>query len=395
MLSKLFVVLAFVAIAQANTAVKTCHRPIDITFVVDASGSIDMNEWKTELTAVKRVAAGLPKGSRGSATQFSSVPQTSSEIDWTPVGQGSGGVFDAKIDAIKKKGGATYLERAVQFALAHHGKKGASTNPFVFFILTDGFIADVDKIKDEVKEMQKLGLVIAVGIGKNFNAKQLEAIASKGHVYQSDFAGLPELGTKLSQVACAAAPTKKPTKKPVQDQCCDRVFAVCRNKKSKKCNRGALARCVRNLKCVLGQRVCNSIKTPKCKSVKVCNGQESKDGKSEICNVVLKCTKKQKKLIESKRKHCKLAQQHCGKKVCKKVCTKICKLPPRPTTQKPATDKPLYKRAEVQKAENLCKEKCRLVCSSKAVVKAAEAKKVETAQVSQTKAQSVYEEASL
>ncbi|XP_013410815.1 uncharacterized protein LOC106173996 isoform X2 [Lingula anatina] len=195
---------------------KTCGFEADITFVIDASGSVQAANFEKMKDFIKQVASEWevgPQHVRIGVVKFSSnaiqefhMDRYNTETD----------VVNAVSKISYTKGGtntalALKLAREQSFATAHV-RPGV---PHIAIVMTDGRSGNAAATANEAKALIKAGVtVFAIGIGPNIQTSELNAIASDPDsdyvIKVAGFDGLQALQVQLAAKACAVTTTPAP-----------------------------------------------------------------------------------------------------------------------------------------------------------------------------------------
>ena len=181
-----------------------CQACIDLAFVIDASGSIEASgrgNFKRCLNFVKRLVASFkisPRYARVGAVVYSSKARR---------------VFGFKryykkrqlmkaIDRIPYLRRGTRTGYALWYAQRYLFRGRRRRCKHVLIVMTDG--RSSDRVRSRAKALHRSGInTFAIGIGKNYNMRQLIQIASsKRNVYVARFRNLPNIVRVIKSKAC-------------------------------------------------------------------------------------------------------------------------------------------------------------------------------------------------
>ena len=181
-----------------------CQACIDLAFVIDASGSIEASgrgNFKRCLNFVKRLVASFkisPRYARVGAVVYSSKAR---------------GMFGFKryykkrqlmkaIDRIPYFRRGTRTGYALWYAQRYLFRGQRRRCKRVLIVMTDG--RSSDRVRSRAKALHRSGInTFAIGIGKNYNMRQLIQIASsKRNVYVARFRNLPNIVRVIKSKAC-------------------------------------------------------------------------------------------------------------------------------------------------------------------------------------------------
>ena len=181
-----------------------CQACIDLAFVIDASGSIEASgrgNFKRCLNFVKRLVASFkisPRYARVGAVVYSSKARRMFGFKR----------YYKKRQLMKAIDRIPYLRRGTRtgFALWYaqrylfRGQRRRCKR--VLIVMTDG--RSSDRVRSRAKALHRSGInTFAIGIGKNYNMRQLIQIASsKRNVYVARFRNLPNIVRVIKSKAC-------------------------------------------------------------------------------------------------------------------------------------------------------------------------------------------------
>lgn len=172
-------ILAAIVIAVQATDPKCGKRVADIVFILDESGSVSNANFNLTMKFVKDlvdkfdVGAGL---SRVGVELFATKARTAFNLDEKPTKKE---VQDA-INAIKRKTGVTYTDKALQWFMANFQSKKRTNIPMVVVIMTDGKSTNDKKMKAEAAKLHALGeeyRVFAIGVGPGADQDEIKILA--------------------------------------------------------------------------------------------------------------------------------------------------------------------------------------------------------------------------
>lgn len=181
-----------------------CRAKIDLAFVIDASGSIEASgrgNFKRCLDFVKRLVASFdisPRYTRVGAVVYSSRASLAFGLNrYYKKRQ----LMNA-IDRIPYYRGGTRTGYALSYARQYLFKGRSRRRTGVLVAMTDG--RSGDRVRSSALALHRSGIqVFAVGIGKNYDIRQLLQIASsKRHVYVAGFKNLPNIVRVIKSKAC-------------------------------------------------------------------------------------------------------------------------------------------------------------------------------------------------
>lgn len=181
-----------------------CQGRIDLAFVIDASGSIESSgrgNFKRCLDFVKRLVASFKisrKYTRVGAVVYSSRARKVFGFNR----------YNNKRLLVKAIDRIPYLRRgtrtgyALSFAQRYLFRGRSRRRKKVLIVMTDG--RSGDRVRGRALALHRSGIeTFAIGIGKNYDIRQLIQIAStKRHVYVARFRNLPNIVRVIKSKAC-------------------------------------------------------------------------------------------------------------------------------------------------------------------------------------------------
>ena len=181
-----------------------CQATIDLAFVIDASGSIEASgrgNFKRCLNFIKRLVASFKISRR--YTHVGVVVYSSRARKVFGFNR-----YYKKRQLMKAIDRIPYLRRGTRtgYALSYaqrylfRGRNRRRTP--VLIVMTDG--RSSDRVRSRALALHRSGIqTFAVGIGKNYNIRQLLQIASsKRYVYVARFRNLPNIVRVIKSKAC-------------------------------------------------------------------------------------------------------------------------------------------------------------------------------------------------
>lgn len=180
-----------------------CKTQVDLGFLVDGSGSIEMygkGNFRKCLDFVKSLTRAFvisPTETRVGVILFSSR----SELQFNFKTYSTQDDIEKAIDAIQYPRNLTFTGLALTMAQDKLFNDARAGVPHVLVVLTDGRAYD-DVVKPS-QELKKAGVIIfAFGLGKNYNLDQLKAIATEGNVFTADFPDMMNIITAMQEKLC-------------------------------------------------------------------------------------------------------------------------------------------------------------------------------------------------
>uniref|UniRef100_A0A669E6G3 VWFA domain-containing protein n=1 Tax=Oreochromis niloticus TaxID=8128 RepID=A0A669E6G3_ORENI len=180
----------------------------DIIFLVDGSGSIKKEQFKSMQTFMASVVTQTTVGenlTRFGVILYSDAANSSFTLNEI---YSKGKVLEALQQLIQPQGG-TYTGAALAYSLqyfnAKHGGRREIRVPQILMVITDGAAQDRDRLKAESDALRKNGVtVISIGV-KDADRKELETMAGDDTskvFFVDNFEGLETLYKKISPALC-------------------------------------------------------------------------------------------------------------------------------------------------------------------------------------------------
>ncbi|CAH1791713.1 unnamed protein product [Owenia fusiformis] len=173
--------LPFITRTEDKLVEKQCGNPADIVFILDSSSSIWEYDFYTQLSFVQDVVKGFhvsQEQTRIGVMTFSSKPHRVFHLNDV---ESEEEVSEA-IERISQRIGGTYTAEALQFARTDMFSPNNGARPDtaqIAIVITDGQSYDQEYTVREAKKLQDAGVhVFAIGVGKNVDKQELEAIGS-------------------------------------------------------------------------------------------------------------------------------------------------------------------------------------------------------------------------
>ena len=188
----------------ASSSSIVCQASIDLAFVIDASGSIEASgrgNFKRCLNFVKRLVASFKISRR--YTRVGAVVYSSRARKVFGFSR-----YFKKRQLMKAIDRIPYLRRgtrtgyALSYAQRYLFRGRSRRRKPVLVVMTDG--RSGDRVRRRALSLHRSGIeTFAVGIGKNYDIRQLIQIASsKRHVYVARFRNLPNIVRVIKSKAC-------------------------------------------------------------------------------------------------------------------------------------------------------------------------------------------------
>ena len=180
-----------------------CKTQVDLGFVIDGSGSIEMygkGNFKKCLDFVKSLTRAFvisATDTRVGAIVYSSR----SDLQFNFKQYTTQAQIETAINNIKYPGSRTKTGQALTMAKDQLFNDVRPNVPRVLVVLTDGRSND-DVVKPS-EELRNTGIIIfAIGLGKNYNKKQLISMATEENVLTADFPDIMTIVTALQTKLC-------------------------------------------------------------------------------------------------------------------------------------------------------------------------------------------------
>lgn len=184
-----------------------CHEKVDLVFLLDASGSVGIENFEKEkqfiIESSNQFIIG-PNDAQVSVVMFSNQPHNQfnlSEFD-------NISSITNQINAIPYEAGGTYTSLALQFASDNSFTAEAGNRPDaidVLVVVTDGKSTDHTQTLREAAALKQRNIVIVgVGIGSAVDAQELNGIATSPLyvMYANDFDALRHFYRDIHDISC-------------------------------------------------------------------------------------------------------------------------------------------------------------------------------------------------
>lgn len=182
-------------------------KPADIVFVLDASGSEGVENFKKELNFTAEFIKGFQVGPQH--VQFGLVTFSNygrSEFYFNTYKDLQSILH--KLETINYSGGSTHTESGLSSAkfhfYSHHGARPNAQK--IAIVLTDGQSYSTSRTIQKANDLKGMGVkVISVGIGSSVSQTELNGIATDlQHVFNvTDFNALNSIQYEIKTAACA------------------------------------------------------------------------------------------------------------------------------------------------------------------------------------------------
>ncbi|XP_013385581.1 collagen alpha-4(VI) chain-like isoform X2 [Lingula anatina] len=208
---------AWVKIKRRN-APKACMGKVDITFIIDGSGSVNAPDFAKQLQFIKSLVKEFNVGPN--ALQVGVLQVCSNAVqEFNLNTHSTEAAILAAVDRIKQKRGGTNTALALSTARTSSftAAEGDRPNvPNIVIVMTDGQSNNMVATAREATMLRNIASVSAIGVGSNVNTVELKAMAtdpdSKYMFTVKDFCALSNIEITLATVTCeeaTAAPTGK------------------------------------------------------------------------------------------------------------------------------------------------------------------------------------------
>ena len=181
-----------------------CLRKIDLAFVIDASGSIEASgrgNFKRCLDFIKRLVASFKISRRYTRVGAVVYSRTARKVFGFNTYNNKRLLMKA-IDRIPYLRSSTRTGYALSFAQRYLFKSRSRSRKPVLIVMTDG--RSGDRVRGRALALHRSGIeTFAIGIGKNYDIRQLIQIAStRRNVYVARFRNLPNIVRVIKSKAC-------------------------------------------------------------------------------------------------------------------------------------------------------------------------------------------------
>ncbi len=176
-----------------------CNEEIDIMFLLDSSGSVELNNYTTMLNFATEVASGFEFGN--AKAQFGVVTFANNATLDIRLGEFMDiASFSSTLMQIRYKATKTNTAMGLEFVIQEIRDRGRKNIPHVIIILTDGRSDDPQATQTNAAIARNEGSrILSVGIGSLIDLNELNGISSdpdEDHVFliedfsQTSFANL-------------------------------------------------------------------------------------------------------------------------------------------------------------------------------------------------------------
>ena len=193
-----------------SSAPEKCQAPLDLIFLLDASGSVGKDNYLKEKEFIKIVASRYELGITSQAAVIAFSSQASNEV---PLGSKNTTLsFASAVDNIPYYRGFTRIDLALRLAYDKYfsSEDSNDTQTKLVILLTDGIqsrCSNIIPINDTVKLLRsKAALIYAVPIGSNIEMSTMRAVTEEDdHIFNVTFNDLTSKADSISKTSCVDA----------------------------------------------------------------------------------------------------------------------------------------------------------------------------------------------
>merc|ERR1711988_995498 len=174
---------------------------VDVTIVIDGSGSVGSNGWKYSVNAATKMASSFGVGSRVSAAVFSNG------FRWLTKGPFTSP--DKAAAAIKKAyfpRGSTNTANALTKTLSHIKSRGSKGAKQIVYVITDGRPNSEHRTATAASQVRKVARLAFIPVGRGAPVSKMKTWASKptsaNVFYAKDFKALSHQLKKAVKSTC-------------------------------------------------------------------------------------------------------------------------------------------------------------------------------------------------
>ncbi|XP_052073225.1 collagen alpha-1(XX) chain-like, partial [Mytilus californianus] len=196
-----------------------CHDKADLVFLLDASGSVGINNFNKEKNfisnSLSRFVIG-PNDTQVSVVTFSNQPVSQFNLSEY---QDRESIVN-ETNSIAYQAGGTYTSSALAFTRDYSFTAASGDRPDAknfLIVITDGKATDPSQtLVEAAKLKQDQIVIIGVGIGSGVDTTELSAIASGSQyvLHVDDFNSLTKFFGDIHQLSCIAHQTTPPPTTP-------------------------------------------------------------------------------------------------------------------------------------------------------------------------------------
>ena len=183
-----------------------CTAKVDLGFLLDVSGSIELSgrgNFKRCIDFIVQMVDAFiigPSASHVGLVKYSHIANV--EFDFKTFTDKQSVIM--QVLATRYPGGGTLTGKALTLCLTNLFNTARKELPNILIVMTDG--ESYDDVGPPSKALRDSGVIIySLGIGKNFNVKDLEKMASdpkSEHVMTADFKELSGVIQQIKNKAC-------------------------------------------------------------------------------------------------------------------------------------------------------------------------------------------------
>ena len=193
-----------------SSAPEKCQAPLDLIFLLDASGSVRKHNYLKEKEFIKIVAC---RYDLGTASQAAVIPFSDNASIAVPLGSTKTALsFASAVDNIPYASGQTRIDLALRLAYDEYfSYEDSNDTQKLVVLLTDGkqtTSSSYIPIEDTVHLLRsKAARIYAVPIGNNIDMSTMRAITDEDdHIFQvTDFNDLTAKADLISRRSCVEA----------------------------------------------------------------------------------------------------------------------------------------------------------------------------------------------
>ena len=193
-----------------SLAPEKCQAPLDLIFLLDASGSVRKHNYLKEKEFIKIVASRYELGTTSQAAVIPFSYQASIAV---PLGSTKTALsFASAVDNIPYDAGSTRIDLALRLAYDEYfASEDSNDTQKLVILLTDGkqtHSSSYIPISDTVKLLRsKAARIFAVTIGNNIDMSSMRAVTEEDdHIFQAaEFNDLVAKADLISKTSCVDA----------------------------------------------------------------------------------------------------------------------------------------------------------------------------------------------
>ena len=189
-----------------------CNNAIDVMFIVDASGSVELHNFQKQLDFMKEFVQAFDIGPGPNQVQVGAIIFESSVHNQFNMNTFSTkGSLSTAISGISYTEGGTYTHLALDYVRTNSFTTAAGDRPGVpnfAIVLTDGVSESDTATRIAAADLQASTTVIGIGVGSYAPVDEIKAIASgtgDENTYFLEFNDLSTILGDLEEKTCLAA----------------------------------------------------------------------------------------------------------------------------------------------------------------------------------------------